>query len=94
MNWSGNHSAPPHKARTGIGTKKESILIISFFINENGAIIYPGAPPVSVQQKHHRQSSFLLGHFGSLGGVRNLSRFIGGVELAIRSPHTSRCSSN
>lgn len=54
----------------------------------NGTVIYPGAPTIHLQQTQADQHIFLLGHFGSLGGVRNLKGFIQGMELAIKKAPT------
>ncbi len=51
-----------------------------------GVVVYPGAVPQpsrTVCDRDESCNTMVIGHFGSLGGVRNLAPLIGGLERAI-----------
>jgi len=52
-----------------------------------GAVVYPGAVPVPRPDTHPEKPleapKMIFGHFGSLGGVRNLAPLIAGLKQAI-----------
>ncbi len=50
----------------------------------NASVVYPGAPAIQQQPSQALSDHFILGHFGSLGGVRNLQQLILGLELALQ----------